>query len=112
MSVWRLYHDSRGKVVLKTKRQKILWFPYSKNYKAKSCKGKVRKVGVVKNFANFTGKHLFWSLFLIKLQALLKRDSNTGVFLWNLQKFLRTPILQNTSGGSFLAYPASIWFEY
>ena len=34
------------------------------------------------------GKHLCWSLFLIKLQALglrpatlLKRDSNTGVFL-------------------------------
>ena len=43
------------------------------------------KVGVLKNFANFTGKHLCWRLFLIKLQAfrpatLLKRDSNTGVF--------------------------------
>ena len=47
---------------------------------------------VLKNFANFTGKHLFWILFLIKLQAfkpaaLLKRDSNTGVFLWNLRNF-------------------------
>ena len=45
-----------------------------------------------KNFANFTGKHLCWSLFLIKLQdfraeTLLKRDSNTGVFLWNLRNF-------------------------
>ena len=45
-----------------------------------------------KNFANFTGKHLCWSLFLIKVQdfraaTLLKRDSNTDVFLWNLQKF-------------------------
>ena len=43
------------------------------------------KIEVLKNFANFTGKHLCWSLFLIKLQALrppflLKRDSNTGVF--------------------------------
>ena len=27
------------------------------------------KKGVLKNFANFTGKHLCWSLFLIKLQA-------------------------------------------
>ena len=27
------------------------------------------KIGVLKNFANFTGKHLFWSLFLIKLQV-------------------------------------------
>ena len=25
--------------------------------------------GVLKNFANFTGKHLCWSLFLMKLQA-------------------------------------------
>ena len=43
------------------------------------------KQGVLKNFANFTGKHRCWSLFLIKLQArsaaLLKRDSSTGVFL-------------------------------
>ena len=44
------------------------------------------KKGVVKNFANFTGKHLCWSLFLITLQVfrpttLLKRYSNTDVFL-------------------------------
>ena len=48
------------------------------------------KIGVLKNFANYTGKHLHWSLFLIKLLAwrpvtLLKKDSNTGVFLWNLR---------------------------
>ena len=40
----------------------------------------------LKNYANFTGKHRYWSLFLIKLQAfrpanLLKVDSSTGVFL-------------------------------
>ena len=28
------------------------------------------KIGVLKNFANFTEKHLCWCLFLIKLQAL------------------------------------------
>ena len=43
----------------------------------------------------FTGKHLYRSLFLIKLQAwrpatLLKCDSNTGVFLWNLRNFYNT----------------------
>ena len=27
------------------------------------------KIGVMKNFATFTGKHLCWNLFLIKLQA-------------------------------------------
>ena len=40
----------------------------------------------LRNFAIFTRKYLFWSLFLIKLQALrpaklLKRDPTTGVFL-------------------------------
>ena len=50
------------------------------------------KIDIVKNFTNFIGKLLCWSLFLIKLQiqrpeALLKRDSNTGVFLWNLRTF-------------------------
>ena len=43
------------------------------------------KTGVPNNVSSFTGKHLRWSLFLIKFVAcrpgtLLKRDSNTGVF--------------------------------
>ena len=50
------------------------------------------KIGVLKKIANFTGKYLCWSLFLIKLQAsrpatLLRRDSNTGVFLSNFRNF-------------------------
>ena len=57
------------------------------------------KKSILRNFAIFTGKHLCWSLFLIKLQAfksaiLLKRDSSTGAFL-NIVKFLRTPVLKN-----------------
>ena len=44
------------------------------------------KVGVLKLLTNLTGKRLCWSLFLIKLwdlwpAALLKRNSNTSVFL-------------------------------
>ena len=47
------------------------------------------KKGVLKNLANFTGKHLCCSLFLITLQqirpaTLLKLDSKTDVFLRNL----------------------------
>ena len=38
-----------------------------------------RKKGVVKNFANFTGKHLFGSLF--RPATLLKRESDISVFL-------------------------------
>ena len=54
------------------------------------------KKNVLNYFPVFTGKHLFWSLFLIKLLAfrpasLLRRDSHTDVFLWilwNFQKYL------------------------
>ena len=54
----------------------------------------VLQVGVLRNFAIFTGKRPCWSLLLIKLQvwrhaALLKRDSNTVVSLWILQNFLK-----------------------
>ena len=45
---------------------------------------------LLKFFANFTGKHLCWRLFFTKLQAfrpatLLKIDSYTSVFPWNLR---------------------------
>ena len=57
------------------------------------------KVDLLRNFANFTGKPLYWSLFL-QLQAfrraiLLKRSSSKGVFLVKFAKFLRTPVLRN-----------------
>ena len=50
------------------------------------------KKTVLKNFAIVTGKHFSWSLFLMKLQAfspatLLKKDSNTSIFLGILQNF-------------------------
>ena len=50
------------------------------------------KIGVLINFAIFTGKHRRWTLFLIKLQffrpaILWKRDSSIGVFLWILWYF-------------------------
>ena len=50
------------------------------------------RTGVFKNFAIFKGKQLSWSLFLKKSQTsrpanLLKRDSNSGVFLWILRNF-------------------------
>ena len=61
------------------------------NFKISHQRCSVKK-GVHKNFGNFTRKHLSWILFLIKLQVfrpatLLKRNSNTGVLLWNLQIF-------------------------
>ena len=58
------------------------------------------KIGALKNFAKFTGKHLRWSMFLIKFQAfrpgiLLKRSLsrcfpvNFGIFFYE-NHFYRT----------------------
>ena len=49
------------------------------------------KKAVLKNFAIFTGKHLCWSLFLVRPATLLKRDYNLGVFLWILWNFKEHP---------------------
>ena len=58
---------------------------------------------VLKNFANFTGKHLWQSLFFNKVRGitpatLLKKRLWHKCFPINVAKFLRTPFLQNTSG--------------
>ena len=47
------------------------------------------KVGVLKNFANFTGKHLYWSLILINF---IKKRLQHRVFPVEFAKFLRTPL--------------------
>ena len=49
------------------------------------------KKAVLKNFARFTGKHLCWSHFLIKLQVFMHR-----YFAVNIATFLRSAFLQNT----------------
>ena len=50
------------------------------------------KIGVLKNFANFTRKYLCWSSFLKRhclfKKTILKRDSGTGIFLSKLRNFL------------------------
>ena len=52
----------------------------SQEYKKQPSEVFYLKKAVFKNFANFTGKHLSWSIFLLKPATLLKRDSSTGVF--------------------------------
>ena len=65
------------------------------------------KKDVLRNFPKFTGKHLYQSLFLNKLQLYLKKDSGTGVFLWILRNFEEHLSLQNTSGGCFWL----VWYK-
>ena len=56
------------------------------------------KIGALKNFAIFTGKHLCWSLFLIKLQAFT-------CFPVNIAKFYRVAFFIEHSGGCFCRFP-------
>ena len=59
------------------------------------------KIGVLKNFANFEEKHQCWFLFLIRScnfirpATLLKRNSNTGVFL---REIFKSTYFENISG--------------
>ena len=55
--------------------------------------------GVLKNFVIFTGKHLCWRLFLIKLQAckFIEKRLQHWCFPLHVKKFLRTPILKSIS---------------
>ena len=58
------------------------------------CSVKVKK-GVLKNFINFTGKHEYLSLFLIKLQ--IRCSLQHKCFLVTFVNYIGTPILKNIS---------------
>ena len=48
------------------------------------------KKGALKNFGKFTGKYMYWSLFLLKLQAwnLIKQRPQCKCFLWVVRNFI------------------------
>ena len=60
-----------------------------------------------KNFANFTGKPLCWSLFLkscrVEAWNIIKKRLQRKCFPVKFAKFLRTPFLQNTTAGCLKA---------
>ena len=67
------------------------------------------KIGVLKNFTNFRGKHLCCNLFLIKLQVFTpanvsKRGSNTAFFPMKFVKvfFDRTPSVADSLPSDYL----------
>ena len=63
--------------------------------------GVLLRKGVLRNFAKFAGKHLCQSLYFNKVET-LKIETLTQVFSSKFAKFLRTPLLQNTSGRMLL----------
>ena len=58
-----------------------------------------KRKGVLRNFATYTGKYLCQSLFSCSLRpaTLLEKRLWHSCFPVNFAKFLRTPVLQNTS---------------
>ena len=55
------------------------------------------KKGILRNFVNFTGKHLCWNFFLIELQevcSFIKKRLRHRCFSKEFTKFLRTPNLK------------------
>ena len=67
------------------------------------------KKSVFKNFAIFTGKHLCWSLFLLKFlfNSFIKNRLQDRCSPVNIAKFLWTSILENISERLFLYFPIS-----
>ena len=64
------------------------------------------KKGVLKNFTNFTSRHLCLNLFFTNVAGfrpatLLKNRLRQRCFPVNVAKFLRTRFSYNTSGGCF-----------
>ena len=70
-------------------------------------------VGVPRNFAKFTGKHLCQSLFLNKVADLnfIKKRLKHRWFPANFLKFLKTCFQQNTSGRLLLISGSEFHFD-
>ena len=68
------------------------------------------KKAVLKSFANFTGEHLYWSLFLIKLQVFrpepYQEETPTQVFSCEICKIFKNIFFYRTP-----SVAASVFFE-
>ena len=62
------------------------------------------KISVLKHFAIFPRKHLYWSLFLIKKYNFIKKILQHRLFPLNIAKLLRARILKNICEQLFCAF--------
>ena len=90
--------ENQGKTFNKTSEKHTVWLKIQKQPPEV-----LRKKGVFKNFAKFTGKQLRQSLFFNKVTVLrtailLKKRLWRWCFPVNFSKFLKAPFLKNTSG--------------
>ena len=68
----------------------MLWLSFVRSNRSQTF----FKMDALKNFANFTGKKLCWSPFLIKLQTFKKRLQQHRCFPVKFHKFLRASFLK------------------
>ena len=75
-------------------KRKTLWLSFLNPKKGRSTRLQMFfKIGVLKNFANFTRKRLHWSFFLIKLQALFNNVSYEISQIFKNTFFNKTPLV-------------------
>ena len=70
-----------------------------------NCSWMLYRIGVYKNSAKFSGKHLHWSL------SHIKKRLRHRCFPVNFTKFFRTPFLQNTSERLLLTFRCNNSFK-
>ena len=75
------------------------------------------KKGVLKNFAEFTGKHLCWSLFSnnvagLRPATLLRKRLQHRCFPVNFAKFWKAPLSQNTFRRLLLVVSELYWINH
>ena len=88
MNILSMNYYNQFVAIFNTERFTNLQTPFQ-NKKRGVQKQMFYKIGVLENFTKLTGKHLRWSHFSIKLQAL--RGFITSVFLEFFVKFSRAP---------------------
>ena len=103
----RLIYTCLRTIFLTQSQNNVLWIVCAEELKIE-CFHKIKsrhsqvffKIGVIKNFAVFAGKHYCCSLLLIELQTWsTAKRLQQRCFPVNIMEFLRTPLLQNASSG-------------
>ena len=79
----------------------MAWRDWPSNDRTSHRMGSIEKA-VLKNFTIFIGKHPCWNTVAgLKACILLKRDSNTGFFLWTLRNFQEHLFWRRSANGCF-----------
>ena len=82
----------------------VCYCSYCSSMLRSSCLQMFLKIGDLKHFVIFTGKYLCRSLFVINFTPKAPKTLQHRCSPVNIAQLLRTPFLQNTSGGYFCSF--------